>query len=63
MAGAVPVGDARARLRCADPGRVGPALAGLDYGVLNATAVVLLFPYSWRGGAWAGHIVAACSCS
>ncbi len=32
---------------------VGPALAGLDYGVLNATAVVLLFPYSlarWGSG-------------
>ena len=57
VARAVPVGDARARLRCADPGGVGPALAGLDYGVLNATAVVLLFPYPWRGGGSGRHIV------
>ena len=63
VAGAVPVGDARARLRCADPGRGGPALAGLDYGVLNATAVVLLFPTPWRGGARAGTSSSACSCS
>ena len=36
---------------------VGPALAGLDYGVLNATAVVLLFPYSLARWGSGRHIV------